>query len=445
MARQKFSLTCSLLLAAACGPVSEADFEDDVESTASALGTWGEYDSYFGDDSCPNCSKNAATVGDGVVFDQLNMDGSNGKGITVIGAKLCSNPITDLDTSCGSSEPVHVTVPNNRILAQRYVGGLPADEVPAADLLGRLIITIESECRATYELLVQREQPVSYLVDLPAPLPQLPEYEFGYRKTGGCGGPSLVQVSGGSGAGSTGIGSGGATDFAGIVAGGGQGSQGSAGYVETTTSTTGQPSTNLHFDPVCPVEDAMIGPRSRLAIVYSGDNIDSDLKTVKNRSSIRWFNLACNGTALAKLHFLRHTRRVGGKFQTAADRQTILKMLTADYCGTGTSYTVNGHPLRYWDGAHGLGGTTFPTLTDTERDQVEAVWTPDGAACLNNPRHVQRSEVPCAQPDGLPRCDEAVMATELAKRHAVVSAHRRQILKISRGPIERKVLVTPLR
>src|SRR4051812_21528417 len=108
MARQTYSLTCCLLLAAACGPISEEDF-GEVASTTNPLWAWGDDDFYF--DSCPDCSKNAATVGDGVVFDELNMLGSNGKGITVIEQKVCSTVIDDVADVCPEWKSAKVYVP----------------------------------------------------------------------------------------------------------------------------------------------------------------------------------------------------------------------------------------------------------------------------------------------------------------------------------------------
>ena len=50
-------------------------------------------------------------------------------------------------------------------------------------------------------------------------------------------------------------------------------------------------------------------------------------------------------------------------------------MITADYCGSGTSYTANGTPLQYEDAA----GTVSFSGT---QGAVEAVWTAEGALCL---------------------------------------------------------------
>jgi hypothetical protein len=447
------------LLAAACGPVPEATSKE-VESTAGAL-SWAsatDFYSYF--DTCPDCSKNAATVGDGVVFDQLNMNGSNGKRITVIDEKLCTAPIDPVENYCPSWERAFTYVPNDYVsddyvpkdkrmayglMARRFSGGAWHDDVAAADLPGRLVITIQSDCEATYELFVQRATSTELWEELPAPRPadyerrkeeyeHLPEYEIGFVKTGGCRGETFLSRGGIGSRRSSAGGSGGQV-----------GSGGSPGNNDLTFGAHDRLVGGVVIRPVCPVEDAVTDNPARPAIVYSGDNIDSDHKEVTDRSSIRWFNLACNGTALAKLHFLRHTRQVGGSNQIAADRQTLLKMLTADYCGTGTSYTINGHPLRYWDGMHGLGRTTFPTLSEAERSEIEAMWTPSGAACLNTPRYVQRSEVPCTRrdwPSGpLPECTESEMAKQLANRHPVVSAHPKPMRAVRQGPPERRMIL----
>ncbi|NJK33201.1 MAG: hypothetical protein HC927_12795 [Deltaproteobacteria bacterium] len=74
-------------------------------------------------------------------------------------------------------------------------------------------------------------------------------------------------------------------------------------------------------------------------------------------------------------------------------------MLTADYCGDGHSYTVDGTPLA-WENES---GTVTP---DSQPGELEAIWTAEGALCLDTPRLVDPSEVACA----LPSCDQYTLA-----------------------------------
>ena len=126
------------------------------------------------------------------------------------------------------------------------------------------------------------------------------------------------------------------------------------------------------------------------------------------------FNIACVGTALSKLHSLRHTSASQG---APADhlpppvdkRQALLRMLTADYCGAGHPFTHNGVPLHFgidlsagYDGLLNPGppppvpspnaGIEIPTWTlftlnpTAGLSTVDALWTGDGATCIGTPR-----------------------------------------------------------
>ena len=119
------------------------------------------------------------------------------------------------------------------------------------------------------------------------------------------------------------------------------------------------------------------------AVVFEGDRIDPARKVVRAPEP-GWFNIGCAGHALAKLHLTGHTEgaKVGDGFVTStAERTTMLKMLSGDYCGNGNAYTVAGVDLAWKDHR---GWMRFPTFLTP----VEARWTPTGAACLNTPRLV---------------------------------------------------------
>jgi hypothetical protein len=59
------------------------------------------------------------------------------------------------------------------------------------------------------------------------------------------------------------------------------------------------------------------------------------------------------------------------------ERQAMLKMLVADYCGTGRAFTVPGEPLLWQSGRISY---ALPPLN------LEARWTANGASCLGVPR-----------------------------------------------------------
>jgi hypothetical protein len=122
-------------------------------------------------------------------------------------------------------------------------------------------------------------------------------------------------------------------------------------------------------------------------LVFEGDRIDSAAKTVAHAADDRWFNFGCARDTLAKLRLTRNT------LHTVESRdwrhvQATLKMLTADYCGTGTPFTVTGEPL-VWHGRVGMPYWAEPK-------QLEARWTEAGATCLDAPRLV-KTALPAAQ------------------------------------------------
>jgi len=99
------------------------------------------------------------------------------------------------------------------------------------------------------------------------------------------------------------------------------------------------------------------------------------------------FTFACTGAALAKCAMLGY--RPWASFHGTAlapYHQACVRMIRADYCGDGTSHTLNGTMINLYD--------KLDRLTDTEHWTVEAKWTPAGASCF---RAYNRSPtaVPC--------------------------------------------------
>lgn len=128
--------------------------------------------------------------------------------------------------------------------------------------------------------------------------------------------------------------------------------------------------------------------------ILGGERYDGNAKTVVPGSS-KWVTLACRGHALAKLRMMGYAPN-DGYGSSPAQRQATLKMLTADYCGNGHSYTAIGTPLD-WTNARG----DFPQMT-SEPSRLEAKWSHKGASCLDKPRHVARHQVACI--GSLPKC-----------------------------------------
>jgi hypothetical protein len=138
--------------------------------------------------------------------------------------------------------------------------------------------------------------------------------------------------------------------------------------------------------PVCkdPLADGDIwtGVSSLDAVVFGGDRYDIDTKRViaTGAAAGAWFSIACAGSAAAKLHLLRHTESsTDARFRTTpGERQAALKMLTADYCGTGRTFTRNGEPLLFM--------TRRAERFSLPQPRIEAIWSADGAVCLDEPR-----------------------------------------------------------
>lgn len=142
------------------------------------------------------------------------------------------------------------------------------------------------------------------------------------------------------------------------------------------------------------------------AILFTGDRYDAVGKTVvgTGASTRGWMQIACAGTALAKLFWTRHTEASQEIATTAAERQAMLKMLTADVCGDGTSFTVHGQPL-VWADANGL--TSFVEAPP----RLEALWSEEGALCLDEPRRPELGPAITARCGArLPRCSSLTHA-----------------------------------
>jgi hypothetical protein len=139
-------------------------------------------------------------------------------------------------------------------------------------------------------------------------------------------------------------------------------------------------------DPVCPLPatlDEWNGAAFHQAIFFQGDRYDPQTKHVIATGSETkgWFNVACAGSATAKMHTNRHTEAGSNEEYTAPplDRQALLMMFTATYCGSGPAFTQVNEPLRW-----GKRGWKVIDLPDPI--EYESVWDSDGALCLSVPR-----------------------------------------------------------
>jgi hypothetical protein len=176
-----------------------------------------------------------------------------------------------------------------------------------------------------------------------------------------------------------------------------------AGYEEIPSWAEGAPPVPT-YALLYPDVEAALGDRNvcvgdltdvlaTAAVVLGGETYDLDSKSV-DADRPRWLTIGCAGSAVAKLRLLNYGPQSDfdgeGEPATPAQRQATLKMLTADYCGGGDSYTNNGVPLR-WENQSGT------AVSAGTAGALEAVWSADGALCLDEPR-LAGTMVACALP-----------------------------------------------
>jgi hypothetical protein len=156
-----------------------------------------------------------------------------------------------------------------------------------------------------------------------------------------------------------------------------------------------EPSDGL-WRPICPSEDGQ--PLEAIPVVGRWDYRAG----VPGQGGARYddptaFTFACEGAAIAKcVRFgYKPWASVGG-VSLAAYHQACTRMVRADYCGDGTSHTVDGQWVNVYD--------ALELQRDTEAWALEAVWDAEGARCIASRTRAQ-APVVCADGRALPRCD----------------------------------------
>lgn len=129
---------------------------------------------------------------------------------------------------------------------------------------------------------------------------------------------------------------------------------------------------------------------ARLTLLH-GETYDGEAKTIAQQGP-QWLTLACLDSAVYKMKRLGYGpaghQGLDGEPASPEQRITTLKMLTADYCGKGQSFTAD-HTKVLWRNRTGNAVTTDPGQTV----DYEAVWTPGGAACIGRPRYASLADV----------------------------------------------------
>lgn len=149
---------------------------------------------------------------------------------------------------------------------------------------------------------------------------------------------------------------------------------------------------NVCNDPVSAEQDPL-WPESYETFAILIDDERYDRKTIEveldDADAQGWFNIACAGTALAKMVLLRFDPKIPAPTSTMpspyhttkAQRTATLKMLTGDYFGTGYSFTEPQQDL-WWTSEIGW----HPLVPPQNPADPEAIWTANGARCLTLPR-----------------------------------------------------------
>jgi hypothetical protein len=131
-----------------------------------------------------------------------------------------------------------------------------------------------------------------------------------------------------------------------------------------------------------------------------GETYDQALKRT-NPGMTRWFTIACRDEAAYKMKRMNYGPNDSfgstGQPATVAQRDATLKMITADYCGTGHSYTAQGTQVHWRNRSARV--DTYPLLVPIGgAPTIEARWTADGASCLTDTRYVDPDDVGCEIP-----------------------------------------------
>jgi hypothetical protein len=354
--------TVALILALPNVSVSCRDDSDDIGVTVLAA------------EFCDGCGENSATVGDGIIFDRMHAGGLPNEGdVKVMGSQICtvwSKDPKDPPLTCLLGYPVKLLVERDRLYVVKKLGD---QEVLEDDIDGKLLIDLQHGKGARYQLTIVTTHQRPFWANPPGISGSVPNYEVHYRMIS---------------------------------------KPPDQGYEEVPGP----------FKPIC--KGLYLEPQEMLytAVIFEGDAYDAEAKTVRAADlpdDAGWFNLGCAGTAMYKMHHLRHTEAGGyisgtpPQITTVEQRQAMLRMLTAAYCD-GRSFTKNGQPLRYTDRS----GWHQPTPPIVGFDSIEAIWSDRGAVCLNTPRLADREDVQrhCRPPGGpIGEPERALVRAEPAK------------------------------
>jgi hypothetical protein len=151
------------------------------------------------------------------------------------------------------------------------------------------------------------------------------------------------------------------------------------GRVPAQTGEQPRPYSHSDWDDGVSWNESTVLPPFNM-VVFEGDRINATTRTVNPAADNRWFNLGCALHTLAKMRLTRNTLNTvaNGDWRRV---QATLKMLSADYCGNGTAFTVGGTPILWRQNPPGMTYRFQP-----QPGALEARWNENGAICLGTPR-----------------------------------------------------------
>jgi hypothetical protein len=157
----------------------------------------------------------------------------------------------------------------------------------------------------------------------------------------------------------------------------------------TKVGGTDQP-TNVCSNPgwAASNDGELMGMAPDQVVFFEGDRISAGFRITDSADTIgstasQWFNFGCAGHLLSKLHLTHHTfaSKTPGYASVRSERQALMKMYAADYCGIGEAFTLQGTDMGWADHKGWLDYFYPPATMD-----FEARWNENGAICLEKVR-----------------------------------------------------------
>lgn len=119
------------------------------------------------------------------------------------------------------------------------------------------------------------------------------------------------------------------------------------------------------------------------AVVFKGDRyVEATLEIIPAKPDQTIFSIGCAGTLVSKMVLTHHTNVTStATYPTAMrDRRALFNALSANVCGDGTSFTVNGRKVGWTN------GTFLPNLGPANQLQLDGRYDEHGATCMSRPR-----------------------------------------------------------